>query len=207
MVQAVYLVDEEDVTLLEVREYGRKVAGPLDRGSRSRVELRPHLVRHDACKRRLAQSRRTREDDVVKGLVSFLCRLNQDAEVLPHALLPAVVVQRLWSQSAVYVEVVRGELRCDRPGARLVHAPHPCRSRILEQVVPTSFPHGLCPASEPLERVRQHLLYGRRPRFLVALQRELDLLRGKAHGEERVGCLRLHRKCGNGSDNVAARWL
>jgi len=108
------LVDEEDVTRLEVCENGRKVTLALDGGTRGGMELGSHLVCHDARERGLAQARRTREDDVVKRLVTVFCSLNENTEVLAYAHLTEIFVERLRTKVAILLEVLGRESARDR---------------------------------------------------------------------------------------------
>ena len=66
--QAVDLVDEEHVALVELGEDGGQVAGPLERRARGDVQADAHLGGDDAGQRGLAQPGRTGEEQVVGGL-------------------------------------------------------------------------------------------------------------------------------------------
>ena len=118
VVEAMYLVHEEDVARLEVGEDGGEVPSALDGGARGGVHLGPHLVCHDARERRLAEARGAREDHVVERLAAVARGLDEHAEVLPHALLADVLVERPRPERAVLVEVVGGELARDVTRAR-----------------------------------------------------------------------------------------
>ena len=63
--EAVDLVDEEDVALLEAGKNRGKVTSVLDRGAGGQSQGRSHLRGDDHCQRRLAESRRARKQDVV----------------------------------------------------------------------------------------------------------------------------------------------
>ena len=76
--QAVDLVDEQHVAVVELGQDRREVAGPLERGSGRDVEMRAHLGRDDAGQRRLAETGRTREQQVVGGLPAAASGLQQD---------------------------------------------------------------------------------------------------------------------------------
>lgn len=58
-VQAMDLVDEQDIALLEVREDGRQIARALDGGAARRLDVRAQLVGDDRRKRGLAEARRS----------------------------------------------------------------------------------------------------------------------------------------------------
>jgi len=68
-VQAMDLVDEEDVVLLQLRrEERRERALVLDDRPAGGRQLHAHLVGQDVSERRLAEPRRPREKDVVERL-------------------------------------------------------------------------------------------------------------------------------------------
>ena len=93
-VQAVDLVDEEDVVLLRAScEERRERALVLDDRAARRDELDAHLVREDVRERRLAEAGRPAEEDVIERLAALLRRLDEDAEVLLVLRLPDVVVE------------------------------------------------------------------------------------------------------------------
>ena len=98
-VETVYLVDEEDVAFLEIGEDGRKIARAIDGGAGGRAYLHPHLVCHDAGKRRLAQTRGAREEQVVKRLATHARGFDEHGEVVLDAALPQIVIQRLGTQA------------------------------------------------------------------------------------------------------------
>ena len=81
-VEAVDLVDEQHVALLEIGEERRKIAGLGDDGPRGGLEVDAELARHDLRQRRLAQARGASEQHMVQRLAAGLRRLDEDAEVL-----------------------------------------------------------------------------------------------------------------------------
>src|SRR5690606_21087448 len=84
--QAVDLVDEQDVALLEgVREDRGQVAGLLDRWSRGHAYPHAHLVGDDVRQGGLAQTRRSVEEQVVEGLAPLARRLEVDRQLLLEA--------------------------------------------------------------------------------------------------------------------------
>ena len=97
-VQAVNLVDEEDVAFLEVGEYGGQIAGTLDGRPARGLEGDAHLVGYHAGKRGLAQARRPGEKQVVEGLAARFGGLDQDGEVFLDARLAEVLGQGLRAQ-------------------------------------------------------------------------------------------------------------
>ena len=83
MVQAVDLVDEQDVALVEVGQDGGQVAGPLDGRAAGGVDGDAQLAGDDVGERRLAQAGRAVEQDVVGRLPALAGRLEQDARGCP----------------------------------------------------------------------------------------------------------------------------
>ena len=67
--QAVDLVDEQDVALLEIGEERGEVAGLGDDRTGGRAEIDAELAGDDLRQRRLAEARRPDEEDVVERLV------------------------------------------------------------------------------------------------------------------------------------------
>ena len=59
LVEAMDLVDEQDIALLEVREDGRQIARALDGGAARRLDVRAQLVGDDRGQRGLAEARRS----------------------------------------------------------------------------------------------------------------------------------------------------
>ncbi len=70
--QAVDLVDEQDIALLQIGQQGGKVAGLFDGRAAGDADLHAHLVGDDAGQRGLAQARRAVEQDVVHRLAAPL---------------------------------------------------------------------------------------------------------------------------------------
>ena len=109
------LVDEEHVALFEVRQNRGQIAGSLDRRTARGLDLHAEFVGDDLRERRLAQPRRSRQQDVVERLVARPRGLDEHAEVLLDARLTQVLGEPLRPQVAVDLEVVFGELRRDEP--------------------------------------------------------------------------------------------
>src|SRR5690606_21530376 len=92
--EAVYLVDEEDVALLErVREDGGEVAGLLDGRPGGHAYAHAHLVSDDVRQGGLAQPRGSVEEEVVEGLAPLPRRLQVDGQLALEARLPYVLRQ------------------------------------------------------------------------------------------------------------------
>ena len=83
--QAVDLVDEQDVALLQLGEDRRQVAGPFQRRARRDVQGHAHLGGGDAGQRRLAEPGRAGEQQVVDGLAAPPGGLDDDRRGAPSA--------------------------------------------------------------------------------------------------------------------------
>ena len=100
--EAVDLVHEQDVAGLEVRQDAGQVARARDHRPRGQAQARAHLPRDDVRERRLAETRRPRQQNVVEGLAAALRGGEKDREVLADLRLPDV-----------FAEVLRPQLRLD----------------------------------------------------------------------------------------------
>ena len=107
--QAVDLVDEQHVALVEAGEDGGQVAGPLQGRTRGDVQPGPHLDGHDGGQGGLAQTRRTGEQQVVDGLASPAGRLQDDGQVLLQLALAHELVEPPWSQATFVAQAVDGQ--------------------------------------------------------------------------------------------------
>ena len=83
--EAVDLVDEEDVALVELGEDRGEVAGALERRARRDVQAHAHLGGDDAGEGGLAQPGRAGEEQVVGGLAPPARRLEDDRAGAPSA--------------------------------------------------------------------------------------------------------------------------
>ena len=114
-VHPVDLVDEEDVTLLEVGEQGGQVAGPHQYRSGRHPQSDAQLGGHDAGQRGLAQSGRAGEQEVVGGLVALERRLDDDLQVFGQLALADELAERARSQSGLVGLLGRRGHRVHRP--------------------------------------------------------------------------------------------
>src|SRR5262249_5163944 len=122
-VQAVDLVDEEDVVLPELREEARERALVLDDGAVRRMERDAHLVREDLRERRLAEAGRPREEQVIERLAALLRRLDEDAQVVLVLRLPDVIVERRRTERSLEPRLVAVRLRIQLADFALGHRP------------------------------------------------------------------------------------
>ena len=99
--QAMDLVDEEDVVLLEVGQDGGKVPRPLEDGPGGLPHVHAHLVRDDVRQRGLAQARRTEQQHVIQRLRAIARRRDEDPELLADLRLADVLGKRRRAQRAL----------------------------------------------------------------------------------------------------------
>ena len=92
-VDAVDLVDEEDVELGQLGEDAGEVGGLFEDGAGGGAELGADLARDDVPQRGLAQPRRAGEEDVVERLAALARRLDVDLQVLDDLGLPDELVE------------------------------------------------------------------------------------------------------------------
>ena len=110
--QAVDLVDEEDVALLEIGEQRGEVAGPGDHRARGRAEIDAELARDDLRQRRLAEAGRADEEDMVERLLAGAGGLDEHLEVGAGLRLADEIGQHLRPERGVrrvVVANVRGD--------------------------------------------------------------------------------------------------
>ncbi len=93
--EAVDLVDEQDVAVLEVGQQGGEIARLGDHRARGGAEADPHFAGEDPGERGLAETRRAEEQDMVERLAARLGGVDEDAEVLARRLLADEFVEAL----------------------------------------------------------------------------------------------------------------
>ena len=114
------LVDEEDVSLVDIGEDGGQVARSLDGRSARRVDADAELAGHDVGERRLAEAGRSVQQDVVRGLAPDVGGGEQDPEVVLDLRLADVLTQVARPERRLDTDLVRqGKLGCDGPGVVL----------------------------------------------------------------------------------------
>ena len=106
VVEPVDLVDEQHVAFVEIGQDGGQVPGPLDRRAGDRPDRDLHLVGDDVRERRLAQSGRAAEQDVIQHVVALLGRFQRDPQRLLGALLADVFIEAAGAQRAFDVRFV-----------------------------------------------------------------------------------------------------
>ena len=94
-IEAMNLIDEQDVARFKVGELRRQIPALGDHRPRGRAEIDPELARHDLRQRRLAESRRTDEQHMIERFAARFGRLDEDAEILARRLLAGEIGQEL----------------------------------------------------------------------------------------------------------------
>jgi hypothetical protein len=80
--QAVYFIDEEDISLLKSGEKTGKIACFFDRGTRSGADGGIHFCAEDVGESGFAESRRSTEEKVIEGLGASAGGVEKDSEAI-----------------------------------------------------------------------------------------------------------------------------
>ena len=115
---AVHLVDEEHVAVVEVREDRRQVARAVEGRAARGLEPGAHRVRDDLGERRLAETGRSAEQQVVDGLAAAAGAVDQQLQLFLHALLADEVAERLSAAARRRTRGPRDRRRRPRSGDR-----------------------------------------------------------------------------------------
>ena len=116
-VEAVDLVDEQDVALVERGEDRGEVARPLDRRPARVADVHAELARDDRREGRLAEAGRAVQQDVVGRLSPALRRLEQHVEARLDLALADVLVERARPQRRLPRRARRRRRRRSRGGS------------------------------------------------------------------------------------------
>ena len=101
VVDAMDLVDEQDVARLEAGEDRSHVALPLERRPRDGAQPDAELLADDRRERRLAEPGRPHEEDVVERLTTAARGLERDLELLLCPLLADELVELPWPKGVL----------------------------------------------------------------------------------------------------------
>ena len=91
------LIDEEDISFLQIVQDGSHLPRLLDGGSAGDANVHPHLRRDDAGQCRLAESGRSVKEQMIQCLSALLRRLDIDIQALLDLLLSDIIVKPFWS--------------------------------------------------------------------------------------------------------------
>ncbi len=94
-IEAVDLVDEQDVAVLEIGQQRREVARLGDDRARGGAEADPHLAGEDSGERRLAEPGRAVEQHMVERLAAAFRGVDEHAQILARRLLADELVEAL----------------------------------------------------------------------------------------------------------------
>src|SRR5438477_4206224 len=158
VIQPVDLVDEEDVPALQVGEDRGEIARPLKNGTGGGTDRDVELVGDDVRERRLAESGRPVEEDVVEDVAARAGRSDLHAQVLADRLLADVVVEGPRAERRLDDELVVERLRGD--GARPAHFRFRGPVRCSRAAARSAPPIPIDSCAEALERAPDDLLEG-----------------------------------------------
>ena len=100
------LVDEQHLPLLQVRQEGGEVTGLLQHRSSRRTYRHTELVPDHVSQRRLAQTWRPVEQDVIQSFGTLARRRDRDLEVGADSLLANVLCQRARKEAGLVLRVL-----------------------------------------------------------------------------------------------------
>ena len=101
-VEAVDLVDEQDVAVFQVGEQRGEIAGLADHGTGGGAEADAQLARHDLGERGLAEAGRAGEQHVIERVAARLGGLDEHLEVGARLLLADELGQPLRAQRLLH---------------------------------------------------------------------------------------------------------
>ena len=107
--QAVDFVDKQHVAAGKVGQQAGQIARALDGRAAGHADVLPHLAGDDARERRLAQTRRAVEQNVVERIPSLPGGLNIDVQAVLHRLLPDVFAQGFGAEAALLIVLFLAE--------------------------------------------------------------------------------------------------
>ena len=107
--QAVDFVDKQHVAAGKVGQQAGQIARALDGRAAGHADVLPHLAGDDARERRLAQTRRAVEQNVVERIPPLPGGLNVDVQAVLHRLLPDVFAQGFGAEAALLIVLFLAE--------------------------------------------------------------------------------------------------
>ena len=90
------LVDEQHIIRFEIGQQRGKVAGAFQHRTGSLAHIDAHFAPDDMRQRRLAESRGTKQQDVVKCLAASTRRLDKDRQLGTDLFLTDIVFKLPW---------------------------------------------------------------------------------------------------------------
>src|SRR6266436_796038 len=87
------LIDEQNIARLQIGQHGGQVAAALDHRAGGGTEPHTHLARDDLREGRLAETWRSREEDMIEGFAPAPRRLDEDAQIVAQLALTDELVE------------------------------------------------------------------------------------------------------------------
>ena len=114
MVEAMDLVDEEDIAFLQAGENRRQIPLSFDDRPGGHLDSRAHLVGDDIGQSRLAETGKAVKKHMVERFAAGQGRLDEDSEALAHLLLADIIDQPLRPQGMVVDRLPPDRFRIDQ---------------------------------------------------------------------------------------------
>ena len=92
--------------LLEIGEHAGKVAGTFDDRTCGSADRNTHFVADHIGERRLAQTGRSVQQNVIQRLAATACRGNRHLQIVSEPILAYVFVERPRTQSCFVLRVI-----------------------------------------------------------------------------------------------------
>ena len=99
-------VDEEHLSLIQVGEDRRQIAGTLQHRPGGGAQGGVHLVSDDVGQGGFAQTRRAEEQHVVQGFSTLHSRLDRHPQVFHHPLLADILLEASRAQGGLEPQVI-----------------------------------------------------------------------------------------------------
>ena len=91
-------VDEQDVVRLQIGQNRRQIPRPLQHRAGGLPQIHAQFMRDDMRQGGFAQSRRAKQQHVIKGFTASSCRFDKDFQLTADFLLADVISQFLRTQ-------------------------------------------------------------------------------------------------------------
>src|SRR6516225_7744803 len=137
--QAMDFVDKEDIARLQIGEQRGEIAAALDDRARGGTEPDSHLARNDVRECRLAEARRSGEEDMIERLAPGLRGIDKHAEIVPQLTLSDEFIQCQRPQRGLGIVLLGGN-RIDDTRARPGHRTSSCNPSLIRAPGSASLP-------------------------------------------------------------------
>ena len=108
------LINEQDITLLQIGQQGGKIAGLFDGRAGGNADLHTHLLRHNAGQRCFAKARRAVQQNMVHRFPALLGGAQVNAQIVFGLFLTDIIIQRFGAQADFLGGIGRGGVRADQ---------------------------------------------------------------------------------------------